>query len=67
MTKRICIYPECGTVLSRYNDGDCCSGHEAYNQMARAGMRAGKVPEASPAMHARGHKVRGANGRRPKK
>ena len=26
--KRICLYDECGTVLSRYNEDPCCSRHQ---------------------------------------
>lgn len=26
--KRICLYDECGTVLSRYNEDPCCARHQ---------------------------------------
>jgi hypothetical protein len=50
---KICAYPGCETILSRYNDGECCSEHESYNRMARAGMTYAKVPEEHPSRDAK--------------
>ena len=38
-TRRICAYEDCSTVLSRYNNNECCGAHQMKYFLESEGIR----------------------------